>query len=391
MSAIQQEIFHRAIYDSILDAQKDEQKHSKIFIINDAKYSTGANLTPIELLHYLTGKEAHIIGIYQNYEGDNPKVKKKLAFEPINLETDEHIMLNKLPASKAPFTNFKIERLIKRLTFDDMDVLIKAMQRRAGNHRDAKYSVIHSLRLRKNHLVKDMRAALNIWFGGLMEGPFCITRVLSVGKLQPNIPSVALASDITRELIATGGEYHNGNYWSFDPANLVIVDKRAYILNQYESDFLSFPRKIKVPFVEIQDPMQCVHSKNETVIEIIKTSYTEKKYKDNKDYAINTVIAEDVETGNQRFKVMYGQKVFINYYSVLRQIVNSSRFIEWAKRSDFEIWYGRDELTKIQDCRNLKAKVHEYESQLKEYQEEVKKLKDELSKQRGNPSNNNDK
>ena len=85
---------------------------------------------------------------------------------------------------------------------------------------------------------------------------------------------------------------------------------------------------------------------------------------------------------------MYGCKVFNYYNSVLRQIVNSTRFISWAKRQEFEIWYGRDEFTKIQDCRKLKRKVKEFEAQLKEYKEEVKVLKEKL---RNVSNDNNDK
>ena len=366
---------HQAMYQSLKEQQKCEQKESDLLIINNSKAYNAGCIEPYSLFLIMMGYDPWFIGKAQGIAG-----APNLSFYPANMEKNDHLMLVKCKNTLSEKrTKFIIKRLVQVLPYQELNKFVLKLQKRVATHPSSAYAEIRSLRINQNNAKQIGKKALEIWFSKRIMGSYLLVRVLSVNKLHHKFPSLALANEITSSIIGLGKNKCDGDkFWEFNPRYIIMTDSRMYSLTQEESDKLNYPTKVNTDFVEISESGQCVNGVTEHWFGLIDKWNINRNSTDFR-YQYSMTICEEFKTKKKRLKILYGEKVFEGYVSGLRALANSTRFVEWAYQNKLELWCGRDETVKIQDYRLLKRRI-------KRMEQENKKLREQLLHSQSNSS-----
>ena len=190
------------------------------------------------------------------------------------------------------------------------------------------------------------------------------------------ISSTCLANETTNKL-RKSLPYLNF-FWHFVMDHVIMVDKNYFVISGEKNVEMCYPIEIEFNYIGLKDESTALQHVNETVWRRYPVTYYLKDY-DKVDYnSYKLLIVEN--NGKLRSKLEYGGGVFYGIMNQLIQIINGLRFSEWCKCTEgvgWEIWFGRDEQSKLLDYRMMKDENRKLQKKILTLQKELMNQKND--------------
>ena len=349
---------------------KDESQN---IIYDLSKNSKFHGMHPYQMLMYLLGYQPWTISVAFDCAVNG--VNELMAFDDIDWTRDSHCVLVKKPTDWThDYTICIIECLFAELTTGQLQIIQKLMIKYSStlNPNELLSQMCHRISTLKLDTQEDAIILLHYWFTDIIVGPLLITR--SLKQLQLNEYDL-LIDPVTNSLIQKITAAKLENFYSFDVKSITMLDDQYFVISAKDKKRMKWPNDVQVDFVSIRhhhqqrqfddsetvDTLNVGHINHPQLHKCAATRYICSIYKQNERHFLG---------------IAYGSAVFPNVNNVLIKIFNSMEFHRWAESRyvNLKIWFGRDEMKKINNIRNLQKINQQLQDEIKELQEQLMRV-----------------
>ena len=349
-------------------------KESSIFVFDISKESNLVPLNAYCLILYIAELFPTIPGILlpcANYGF--------ASFSPAILQRDDHLILVKIINQFEPqHMNHIIEVLCDNLGDHIFIKIGQMMQKMITTINIKKLKKKQGLFVRICKLVligtitkETKNEILHLWFSDAIVGPIFITRSLDLIKFDEPMKADSICCEITNKLKKKIGD----SFWNFSMDHVILMDKHYFVIDGQNCKDMDYPKEITCNYIGLRYERSKIQPVKETFLHDDEKKYL-KNFEEN-DYNSFHVRLVKTKSGLNRLKLQYGHGVFYGIFEILVKIINGVRFDEWRKNTPgvgWELWFGRDEQSKLKDYRMMK------EENVK-LQREIEKLRKLLKNQ----------
>ena len=332
------------------------------------------SLDPYSMLLFITKKLPAIPGVSVFLGPEKHKLSEEIivtSFRPACLERDDAIVLIKsyVPEHNSEMLEIVMEEVIRgfndkelfEVGFEMKKFVVK--QTTMDETKRGLFDRISRLNLSGSLTRETKHEILTLWFSNAITGPFCITRALDLIGGQHVLNCAVISCAITRAVQARVG---CDKFWNFAISYLLVTDPNFYIISGDINQEMNFPRQVSYNHIGLR----VAGIKYNVVPEKITHQFTPERLPNGAEF--HAVMVINSKTKQRRLKLEYGKEVFGNLHSLIIHVANSTRFDKWCKNAvEWEIWFGRDEQTKLQDYRMLKLQNKELARQVIQLQRQL--------------------
>ena len=373
-----------AIFQSLQQTQISKMKDSRMIVFDLMKEDNLYVLDPYSLILFLTKKLPAIPGVAVFLGPKQHKMSQEIivtSFRPSCLERDDAIVLIKSYVDKQSpdLLEIVIKELIAGLSDEELINLGYEMQKfvvKQTTMNEPQKSLIDRI-MRMNLGGRSITRStkmeiLSLWFSNAITGPFCITRALDLIGGHHLLNSNAVSCSITRSIQDQIG---SDKFWNYSISYLLVTDPNYYIISGDINERMHFPREITYNYIGLKVP----GIKYNVVAEKTTHRFTSEFLQSGEEFYVEMVF--NLQTKQRRLKLEHGVAALGNLHSLIIHVANSTRFDKWCRNAvEWEIWFGRDEQTKLNDYRVLKEQNKQLARQVIELQRQL------LEKNNGNSS-----